>query len=192
MTAACGNGDGSSGGTGGTGNDPLERRSAYRLGCEVDTLLLQIPIELSYRLDRPYVQASASELTFSAIVTFPEETVGLLIGAGIDRIDIVSLQIASSIDGAAPTTVQTSLAAAPINDFDLTLDTDDDGLPGPLHLALDPITVTSTADEAAERVELGPTSDGISMVLGDFEVPGDCLSPTLVGFASEFPVEPAP
>lgn len=189
LAAGCGNGDG--GPTGGTGGDPLEERSAFQLSCLVDTVLLQIPIELSYRLDRPYVAGSASELTFSAVITFSEETAGMLIEAGVDKIDIISLQTASSVDGAAPSSVQTSLSAAPINDFDLTLDPDDDGLPGPQHLALDPVTVTSTADQDAERVELGLRTSDISMVLGDFEVPTDCVGPTLVGFGSEFPVEPA-
>jgi hypothetical protein len=192
LTAGCGNGDGgSAGGGGGTGLNELERQSSYQLSCMVDTLLLQIPMELSYRLDRPYVAGGSSELTFSAVVTFSEDTAQMLIDAGIDKIDIISAEITASVYDAAPSAVKTSLAAA-INDFDLTVDTNDDGTPGPHQLELDPVTVTSTASESAQTVELGLSTSDISMVLGDFEVPDRCLGPTLVGFASEFPVEPAP
>ncbi|MFZ1864960.1 MAG: hypothetical protein WAU39_12105 [Polyangiales bacterium] len=192
--AGCGSGSGSpDGGTGGSGGSAIERHSAYDLRCPVDMLVLDLPIELSYRLDRPYVAGGSSELTFSAAITFTNESTAALVDAGIDKIDIISLHITSSVDGAAPQTVETSSSAAPINDFDLQVDTDDDGRPGPHRLELDAATTTSTPDEGAERVELGLTSTSqISLVLGDFEVPTACLSPTLVGFASQFPVEPAP
>jgi hypothetical protein len=193
LAAGCGSGDGgSTGGTGGSGDNPLEKQSSFLLSCMVDTVLLQIPIDLSYRLDRPYFRGSSSELTFSAVITFPEETIGMLIEAEIDKIDIISVEITSSVEGAAPSTVETLLSEAPINDFDLTVDTDDDGLPGPQQLELDAVTITSTPDEGVERIELGLGTDQISMVLGDLEVPTDCLGPTLVGFASRFPVEGAP
>jgi len=195
LTAAgCGSGSGPpDGGTGGSGGSAIERQGAYDLRCPVDMLVLDLPIELSYQLDRPYVMGGSSELTFSAAIIFTDESTAMLVDAGIDKIDIISLRITSSVDGAAPQTMETSFLAAPVNDFDLQVDTDDDGVPGPHRLELDAVTITSTPDEGTERVELGLTSmSQISLILGDFGVPTDCLSPTLVGFAAELPVEPAP
>ena len=59
-----------------------------------------------------------------------------------------------------------------INDFDVALDTDDNGVAGPHHFRLDDITVTSTAMDGATNVELGLRLDQLSKVLGDFEMGG--------------------
>ena len=162
--------------------------SRYRLSCTIDTLVLELPIELSYALDRPYAEGSTAELEFSAAVVFSEASASALIEAGVATIDIVSMQIDSWVLGAEPDRLRTTLEDAPINDYALEPDTDDNGIPGPHRLELAPIIVTSTVTEGATEVELGLSLDGISLVLGDFEVPADCASPTLVGPSAVFPV----
>jgi len=114
-----------------------------------------------------------------------------LIDAGTPKIDIISDEIATWVDGATPDIVETSPAAAPINDFDLEVDTDDNGVAGPHRLELDTVTITTTVSESADEVELGLGLDHVSLVLGDFHVPADCLGPTLVGFTARFPAEPS-
>jgi hypothetical protein len=167
----------------------LSEQSSYRLSCTIDTLVLELPIELSYELDRPYVAGEPSELAFSAAVTFTEQVATTLIDAGINEVDIISIDIAAWIEGALPASVETSFGAAPINDFDLEVDTDDDGIAGPHRIELDTQTFATEPIEDAEEVELGLELDRVSLVLGDFEVPMDCLSPTLVGFTVRFPIE---
>jgi hypothetical protein len=160
------------------------------LGCTIDTLVLELPIELYFELDRPYIAGGWSELAFFAAVTFAEQAAATLIDAGIDKVDIISMDIATSIEGAIPTSIDTSFGAAPINDFDLEVDTDDNGLPGPHRLELDTQTITTEATDGAQEVELGLELDQVSLVLGDFEVPVDCRGPTLVGVSARFPVGP--
>ena len=41
--------------------------------------------------------------------------------------------------------------------------------------------------EGADEVDLGLSLDGVSLLLGDFQVPTDCLGPTLVGFFAMSP-----
>lgn len=187
----CGGGNGEPGGAGGTGGNPLAERSAYRISCTIDMLVLEIPLELSYELDQPYLAGGSADLAFSATVTFTEEASATLIDAGISKIDIISMQIASGLEGAMPTLVETSLATAPINDFDLEQDADDNGRPGPHRLELQTVVSATTVDAGAERVELGLRSDQLLLILGDFEVPTDCLGATLVGFTAGFPVTPS-
>jgi hypothetical protein len=187
----CGDGNGDPAGAGGSGGDSPAEQSAYVLSCAIEPLVLEIPIELSYELDRVYVVGGSAELTVSATVTFSEQASTALIEAGVDKVDIISLEISPSVAGATPPIVETSLGAAPINDFDLRLDTDDTGIPGPHRLELDAATVTTTVSEGADAVELGLALEQVSLVLGDFQVPTDCLGPTLVGFSARFPVEPS-
>lgn len=190
---ACGDTNGTldgTGGAGGSGGNPLVKQSSYRLSCTIDTLELELSIELSYTLDRPYIADSASELTFSPTVIFSEDSSVAFIEEGIRNVDIISLEVATSVQGATPAVTQASLASAPINDFDLEADPDENGRPGPHRLALEPITTPSTPDQGAEQVELGLGPDQVSLVLGDFEVPTDCLAPTLVGFSTRFAVGP--
>ena len=192
LSAALGcGGNGEPGGAGGSGGYSLAEQSNYRLSCTIDTLVLEFPIELSYEMDRPYTPGGSSDLTFSAAITFSEEASAALIDSGIPKVDIISLQIASWLEGATPAMVETSLAAAPINDFDLEPDTDDNGLPGPHRLELEAVVTTTTVAAGADQVEFGLRTDQISMVLGDFEVPTDCLGPTLVGFTARFAVVPS-
>ena len=132
----------------------------------------------------------ARELAFSAAVTFNEQTAATLIDAGVDKVDIISMQIATSLEGARPALVETSLAV-PMNDLDLQADTDDNGLPGPHRLELETIVATTSVVPGAGQVELGLRTDQVLLILGDFEVPDDCLSPTLVGFTARFAVEPS-
>ncbi len=181
---ACGGTDGDSAGS------TLSMQSAYTLSCAIDPLVLDIPIELSYELDRPYRLGRTSELSFSAVVVFSEQTSSALIGAGVSKIDIISLRVATSLRGAAPPLLGATLMAAPINDFDLATDTDDNGLPGPHRFGLGPVAVTSAAAEGATEVELGLSLDQISLVLGDSDVPADCAGPSLVGPSVRYPVEP--
>ncbi|MBW2191880.1 MAG: hypothetical protein JRG93_20295 [Deltaproteobacteria bacterium] len=162
LGAAVGCGDANDGaaGTGGSGGNPLGEQSFYQLNCTIDTLLIEIPIELSYELDRPYTEGGSAELTFSAAVTFGEQASTALVDAGVGKIDIISLEIGTSVAGAMPAIIETSLAAAPINDFDLEIDTDDNGIAGPHRLELDAVTVTTTVIEGADEVDLGLGLDG--------------------------------
>jgi hypothetical protein len=70
------------------------------------------------------------------------------------------------------------------------IDNDDSGVAGPHHLELDAVTITTAATEGAKEVELGLGLEQVSLLLGDFLMPDDCLGPTLVGFSTRFPVEP--
>jgi len=160
------------------------------LSCMIDTLVLEIPIDLSYELDRPYTEGGSANLTFSAAVTFGEQASTALIDAGVSKIDVVSMEITTQLAGATPPMMATALAAAPINDFDLAVDTDDNGVPGPHRLLLDMVATTTTVVESADEVELSLGLDGVSLLLGDFHAPTDCLGPTLVGFSARFPVGP--
>jgi hypothetical protein len=167
---------------------PLAMQSTQRLSCAIDSLVLDIPIELFYELDRNYAQDSSSELTFSAAVVFEEATASALIDAGVSTVDIVSMRVATSIKGASPPLLGVVLTDAPINDFDLEPDTNDDGLPGPHRLELAPITVTSEPTEGATQVEMLLSLSQVLLRLGDFEIPADCVSPALAGPAVLYPV----
>ena len=188
----CGDSAEGSSGAGGSGGAPLAERSTYALSCTIDPLVLEIPIELSYALDHPYFQGVVTNLGFSAAIIFDEVTSTALIEAGIAKIDILSAEVGPWVLGATPPMVRTSLAAAPINDFDLEVDTNENGMAGPHRLELNPVSVPTLANANAEEVELGLVLDGVSMVLGDARVPTDCLGPTLVGSSVRFPVQPAP
>jgi len=194
VASACGdsgNGSAGSGGTGGDGGDGPSKQTSYALSCRIDDLVLELPIDLSYTLDAPLSAGGSTEMTFSAVFTFPESATEALIDANVDKIDIISLSVGSRVSGATPATLGTSLAEAPINDFDLRTDTDDNGGPGPHALALSSVRTPITVDEAAERVELSLTLEQVSALLGDFLVPNDCTAPTLVGVSASFPVSPA-
>lgn len=189
ITTGCGDTNGSAG-TGGSGGAPPAEQSSYSLSCTIDTLVLEIPIELTYQPDRPFVAGAAADLTFSATVIFDEAFSAALIDAGVSKVDIMSMDINSSVLGATPSMLETSLPAG-INDFDLDIDTNDNGAPGPHRLELDAVTTTVSVDDGATEVELGLGLDGISLQMGDFQVPSDCLSPTLVGFTARFPLVPS-
>lgn len=165
------------------------KQSSYRLSCTIATLTLEIPIDLSFELDRPYTEGGSADLTFSGSVTFDEETSTALIEAGVSKIDIISLEIAPWVRGATPSIIETSFAAAPINDFDLNVDPDDNGVAGPHTLELDTVIASTVVTEGADEVEFGLGIDRVSLLLGDINVPTDCLGPTLVGFSARFPVE---
>jgi len=169
-------------GTGGSGDDgdALANGSAYGVSCAIDTLVLNIPIELSYELDRRYVAGGSAELMFSVTVTFTEQASTALIDAGIDKVDMISLEIGASIEGAAP-----------INHFDLQFDPDDNGIAGPHYLDLDGATVTTTVAEGVDSVEFGLGLNQVSLLLGDFQVLTDCLGPTLTGSSARSVVEPS-
>jgi len=188
LGAIVGCGD-TNGGTGGNGGDPLTAQSSYRLTCTINEVVLEIPIDLSFELDRPYTEGGSADLTFSAVVTFEEPAIAMLLDAGISTIDIITAAIGSRIDGATPQIVESSLSA-PINNFDLALDTDDNGIAGPRRLPLDAVTTTTMVTEGANEVTLATGTDQVSLLLGDFHVPTGCLGPTLVGFSARFPVEP--
>jgi hypothetical protein len=187
--AGPGGGDAGAGGIAGSDGTHPAKQSSYRLSCTIATLILEIPIELSFELDRPYTEGGSADLTFSASFTFDERTATTLIDAGVSKIDIISVEIATSVSGATPSIIQTSFAAAPINDFDLEVDPDDNGVAGPHTLELDTLVVSTAVTEGADEVEFGLGLDRVSLLLGDFNVPLDCLGPSLVGFSASFPVE---
>lgn len=191
LAASAGCSDAGGGGAGGSGGNALAAQSSYRLACTIDTLTLEIPIEAHFELDRPFGEGAVSALTFSAAVTFGEPAVGLLLAAGISTIDIISMDISAWVTGAIPMNVETALGDAPINDFNLTVDPDDNGVPGPHSLELEAATITMTPEADATAVEFGLRLDQIALVLGDFRVPDDCLNPALVGSSARFLVAPA-
>ena len=188
LGTATGCGEANDGQTGINGNS-LKEQSSYTLSCTIGALVLELPIELFHELDRPYTEGGSATLTFSAVIIFEEQTATALIDAGTSKIDIFSVEIATLIDGATPSTVETSWAAAPFNDFDLDVDTDDNGVAGPHRVELDTATIATTVIEGADEVELGLGLEQVFLDLGDFQVPGRCLSPTLVGFTARFSVE---
>lgn len=189
LAAISGCGDANAG-TGGSGGTPRAEQSSYRLSCTIDTLILEIPIELTYQPDRPWIAGAPVDLSVSAAVIFDEAFSESIIDAGVSKIDIMVIDVASAISGATPSVLETSLADG-INDFDLIIDTDDDGAPGPHRLELETATTTVSVDEDATAVEIGLGLDGVFFMMGDFEMPDDCLNPTLVGFAARFLVEPS-
>jgi len=189
IVIATGCGEANGGGAGGTGGSLLTAERTYRLECKIDTLTLEIPIEARFELDRPFSVGSDTELTFSAVVTFDEPAVAALTGAGVDTIDIISMDLDAWVTGALPASVATTFADAPINDFDLAVDVDENGVAGPHRLELNVVTTVTTITEAADQVKLGRGLHQLSLLLGDFLVPSDCLGPTLGGLSGGFPVE---
>lgn len=162
-------------------------QSSHTLTCTTQNLVLEVSIELSYLLDRPFVAGGEADLSFSAAVIFDETFSTALIDAGVSKIDIMSMDVASSVLGATPSTLETSLAVG-INDLDLEIDTDDNGTPGPHRIELDTVITTTTAAGDANEVELGLNLDGLVLLMGDFQIPSGCVDPTLVGFSVGFPV----
>ena len=185
--AGCAAANGGALGTGGAGGIPSAKQSEHTLSCTIGDLILEIPVELSYSPDRPLTAGAAVDLSFSATVVFDEAFSAAIIDAGVSKIDIMVIDVTSSVAGATPTTLETSLANG-INDFDLAIDTDDNGAPGPHRLDLQTLTTTATVDGDANDVELGLGLDGLFFMMGDFEIPTGCVNPTLVGFAVRFEV----
>jgi len=159
------------------------------LTCGIDTVVLEIRIDLSFALDRPYEEGGSANLAAFAAITFEAQAVAMLIDAGVTKIDIFSIEVSPSIRGATPPTVKTSLATA-INDLDLEVDPDDNGMAGPHRLELETATIRTVVTDGAGEVELGLGLEQVFLQLGDFDVPTDCLGPTLVGFSARFPVGP--
>ena len=171
------------------------QEGSYTLRCTIDTvdrdpLLLDITIELAYLLSAPYTVAASVDLTFSASVIFDEVASLALIDDGFDVIDVNSIEITTSLDGATPSMLEASLTNG-VNDLDLTLDTDQNGVAGPHRIELDPATTATSAMEGASEVELALALEQISLVLGDVQVPTDCISAELRGFTTRFPVRPS-
>jgi hypothetical protein len=151
--------------------------------------MLVLPIELSIVPDGSFTPNRAVEVAFSPSFTIDEPAVAVLSDQGIEAIDIISASMATELSGARPRSIQTSLEEAPINDFDLLGDPDDNGIAGPHRFDLQTATEAITASDQANEVEFVLRLDGVSVVLGDFELPRDCFAPSLVGFAVSFPVE---
>lgn len=183
-------GAGGTGGTGGTRDLPVVEQNSFRLSCEHATLELNILIELVVELANPYSNSSSTEAAFSPSVTFDEETVASFLDAGFPVIDIVSMSVTTNVTGATPATMTASFAEAPINDFDLRADPDDNGMAGPHRFALGPVTATSNPDAGVMEVTFDLKFGGISFALGDFNIPQDCFGPSLVGIVVRFPVNP--
>jgi hypothetical protein len=185
IVIATGCGEANGGGAGGTGGSSLTAERSYRHECKIDTLTLEIPIEARFELDRPFSVGSDTELTFSEMVTFDEPAVAALTGAGVDTIDIISMDLHAWVTAALPA----SVADAPINDFDLAVDMYEIGVAGPHRLELNAVNTVTTITEGADQVKLGRGLQQLSPLLGDFLVPSDCLGPTLGGLSGGFPVE---
>jgi len=183
-------GSGGSSGAGGTAGSPLVGQSTFRLSCENGTLQLSIPIELVVELTEPYSNSRSTEATFSASVTLDEESVASLIdAAGNPLITIVSALVTANVAGATPTMMTASLGGVPFS-LDLQDDPDNNGMPGPHRFELAPMTATANADPGAREVVFRLRTDGVSLVLGTFNIPMNCFSPSLFGPALEFPVSP--
>lgn len=186
-------------GEGGAGGAPPTGQGVFRLNCEFrieesDTVELNLPIELFVELTEPFSRTDSTEATFSASLIFnEEESVASLIEALINAgdptaIDIVSASVTTNVTGATPDTMTASLGGTPIR-FDLEADPDDDGLPGPHRLDFDSVTVTANATPDATEVLFGLDFRGVSLVLGNVNIPSDCISsPSLGGVALRFPV----
>lgn len=188
--AGCGVANGGALGSGGAGGISSEQQSEHTLSCTIGDLTLEIPVELSYLPDRPLIAGSEVDLRFSAAIVFDETFSAAIIDAGVSKIDIIVIDMESLVLGATPTRLETSLVQG-INDFDLAIDTDDNGAPGPHRLELQTVTTSATVDGDANEVQLGLGLDGLFFMFGDFEIPTDCVDPTLVGFAVSFEVGPA-
>lgn len=183
-------GIGGAAGAGGTGGSMSIDQTNYRLSCEYDTLELNLGFELVVELSRPYSTSRSTEATFSASVTLDEPSVASFLDAGITTIDINVASVSTNIIGAVPATMTSSSSALPINDFDLEADSDDNGIPGPHRLELDPMTATSSAAPGAREVSFDLPFRGIALTLGDFDIPDGCFGPALVGIVLRFPVDP--
>jgi hypothetical protein len=159
------------------------------LSCENGALQLSIPIELVVELTEPYSNSRSTEATFSASMTLDEESVASLIDAGNPVIDIDSASVTANVTGATPPQMTASLGGVPFR-VDLQTDPDNNGMPGPHRFELAPMTATANADPGARMVAFRLRTDGISLVLGTFNIPMNCFSPSLFGPALEFPVSP--
>lgn len=180
---------GGSGGMGGTDVAPPIDQSRHVVSCEYDTLDLHLPIELVVELTKPYSTSGSTEATLSATVTLDEGSVASFLDAGITVIDVISASITSNLTGAVPTTMTASLGSAPINDLDLEEDPDDNGIPGPHRIEFDLTTATSNVASGAREVTYSLPIGGVSLELGDFHIPSDCLGLSLVGVVMTFPVD---
>lgn len=194
VAAGCGGATVEAVGSGGSGGDarteaPPAQLRTYRLTCQTNVAVLDMSVELSIELDRPYTEGGSAYVTFSTSLTFEEQTATDLVDAGESVIDIVSVEIATRVSGATPETIGTSLAAAPIDDFDLEADPDGNGIAGPHRFDLDTVSVQTTVAGGAAQVEFDLHFDGISLILGKFNLPEDCFRPSLTGFSVSFPVE---
>jgi hypothetical protein len=145
--------------------------------------------ELVVELSEPYSRTGPIEATFLPTVSLDEASVASFLDAGITVVDIVSMSVRTNVDGAVPAAMTASYGAAPINDFDLLADPDDNGVPGPHRFELDPVTATSRPVTGATEVAFDLGFSGISIALGDFNIPMDCVGPSLVGIVLTFPVE---
>ncbi len=184
-------------GEGGAGGAPPTGQGVFRLNCEFETEELNLPIELLVELfvelTEPFSRTDSTEATFSASVTLDKESVASLIEALIDAglptmIDIAAASVTTNLTGANPETMTASLVGTPILRFDLQADPDDDGLPGPHRFDFDPVSVTANATSEATEVFFGLDFGGISLSLGNFNVPADCDDSSLGGVALRFPV----
>jgi hypothetical protein len=182
-----GGGD-NAGGTGGVVEPPPPGEATFRIACEFGPLDLQVPIEVTVALSAPFSNSRSTEATFSAVVVFNEASVDSWIDAGITVIDISSIVITTTLTGATPTAMTSSLANAPIDNFDLTGDPDGNATPGPHRFELAPTTATANADTDARVVTFDLSFSGISIAFGDFQIPGDCVGSSLERRPLEFDV----
>lgn len=175
-----------SGGTGGVALPPSGVRT-FEVGCLRPDLDLTFDIELRIDLDEPFGESDSTEVTFTPAVTMSEDTAAALIDATVETIDITAMSTQTSLTGASPTTITTLLEEAPIQDFDLTTDPDENDVPGPHRFEFAPLTTTAFVDSGADEVEFVVST--VSFDFGDFSVPASCVDGiSLVGTPLSFPV----
>ena len=86
--------------------------------------------------------------------------------------------------------MKASFGAAPINDFDLQADPDDNGDTWASSARSRPRDGHILCHSRYHRGRHSISSlSGISLALGDFNIPVDCLGPSLVGVVLRFPVD---
>lgn len=198
LAVACGNesaevGNGGNGGEGpaGSGGEPLPpgaQTVTFTLSCEVVPIELRLPFDLTVSPDRAYSENGTSEVMLSAGMTIDEQTVSALLSSEITDIDVSSGTIGVDLVGATPARIETSLVDAPINDFELAVDTDDNGVLGPHRFEFETVIEVTAAAPGANEVTFRLTFGGISIVLGDFSIPDDCRNTSLVGQPARFTV----
>ena len=136
----------------------------------------RLPLELHDRYPRPrdphrahlpagpaVVAGATADLTFSAAVIFDEAFSAALIDAGVSKVDIMSMDITSSVLGATPSMLETSLADGnqrlrPRQSTPTTT-----GRQAPIAWSWTTVTTTASVDEDATEVELGLGLDGLSL-----------------------------
>lgn len=197
MTACGGANAGELLGTGGNGGSdmgtggslpapPMETRT-FEVACLRPDLDLTFDIELRVDLDAPFGVGESTEVTFTPTVTMLEETAAALIDATVETIDITAMSVQTRLSGTDTSAITSALVEAPIQDFDLADDPDENGTPGPHRFELPPASEGASVVGGADRVEFVLST--IAFEFGDFRLPESCVDAlSVVGTPLTFPV----